>query len=138
MKVYYQLNFIWAFQLGTWGFNSTVRRIQIIPGDTAFYITGHHISTNADFDPGPGVFPLTSNGGEDIYLGKYSLNGNFIWAFSVGSAIQDVGMELQIDANNDPYISGFFAGLNIDFDPGPSLNTLSSLGASDGYFGKIF
>jgi len=129
-------NFIWAFQLGTWGFNSTVRRIQIIPGDTAFYITGHHISTNADFDPGPGVFPLTSNGGEDIYLGKYSLNGNFIWAFSVGSAIQDVGMELQIDANNDPYISGFFAGLNIDFDPGPSLNTLSSLGASDGYLAK--
>lgn len=128
--------FIWAFQLGTWGFNSTVRRIKVLPGDTTFVITGHHISTNADFDPGPGVFTMNSNGAEDIYLAKYSINGNFIWAFGIGGANQDVGMELQIDANNDPYISGSFNGTNIDFDPSPTVNSLSTLGNTDAFLAK--
>lgn len=60
-------NFIWAFQLGTYGFNSSVKRIEMIPGDTTFVICGHHISTNADFDPGSGVFTLNSNGAEDMF-----------------------------------------------------------------------
>lgn len=129
-------NFIWAFQFGTWGVNSSVRRIQIVPNDTTFVITGHHISTNADFDPGPSVFLMNSNGAEDIFLAKYSVNGIFLWAFGVGSAGQDLGMELQLDANNDVYMSGVFSGTNIDFDASPAVNNLSSAGSTDGYLAK--
>ncbi len=129
-------NFIWAIQLASWGANSSVRRIQIIPNDTTFYITGHHISTNADFDPGPGVFLMNSSGAEDCFLGKYSVNGNFVWAFGLGGNGQDLGMELQIDLNNNAYISGLFNGSNIDFDPGPTIQNLSSAGNSDGFLAK--
>ncbi|MBK8685172.1 MAG: hypothetical protein IPN26_09305 [Bacteroidetes bacterium] len=89
----------------------------MIPGDTTFVICGHHISTNADFDPGSGVFTLNSNGAEDMFTGRYSINGNFVWALSVGSSNQDLGMELQLDASNNVYISGSFSGLNTDFNP---------------------
>ena len=38
------------------------------------------------FDPGAGVFNLTSAGGGDIYIQKLDANGNFIWAKKMGGA----------------------------------------------------
>ena len=46
------------------------------------YTTGQFEGT-VDFDPGPGVFNLTSpgSGGEtDIYISKLDAAGNFLWA----------------------------------------------------------
>lgn len=43
------------------------------------YITGGFYST-ADFDPGPGIYNLTSNGYEDAFIAKLDSAGNLIWA----------------------------------------------------------
>lgn len=129
-------NFIWAFHLGSYGSNSSTKRIRMVPGDTTFVICGHHISTNADFDPGPGVFQMNSNGNTDMFTGRYSINGNFIWALGVGGNSQDLGMELRLDSNNNVYVSGSFYGANVDFNPNATTNTLTSNGATDGYIAK--
>jgi gliding motility-associated-like protein len=129
-------NFIWAIQMGTYGLNSSTKRIRMVPGDTTFVICGHHSSTNADFDPGPGVFQMNSNGNVDMFTGRYSINGNFVWALGAGGSAQDLGMELRLDSANNVYVSGSFSGSNVDFNPGAALNTLTSNGASDGYLAK--
>ena len=129
-------NFLWGIQLGTYGLNSSIKSIKMLPNDTSFVVCGHHTSTNADFDPGPGVYTLNSNGGVDVFVGKYSINGNFIWAFGVGGTSQDLGMQLQLDNANNVYVSGSFMGTNVDFDPSPAASPLSSAGMSDGYIAK--
>ncbi len=128
--------FLWAFQLGTYGFNSSVKRIKIVPGDTTFIVCGHHISSNADFDPGPGIFNLNSNGNVDMFTGRYSLNGKFIWAFGVGGTQQDLGMEVRIDSLNNVYVSGSFGGNNLDFDPSTNISLINCNGLVDGYIAK--
>jgi hypothetical protein len=48
------------------------------------YTTGSFIDI-VDFDPGPGVFNLTSSvGNYDIYVSKLDANGNFVWARQMG------------------------------------------------------
>ncbi|MBK8192110.1 MAG: hypothetical protein IPK76_02365 [Lewinellaceae bacterium] len=49
---------------------------------TAGYFTG-----TADFDPGPGIFNLTSPGNEyarNIFISKLDASGNFVWAKTLG------------------------------------------------------
>ncbi|MBU3675645.1 MAG: gliding motility-associated C-terminal domain-containing protein [Chitinophagaceae bacterium] len=129
-------NFMWAFQLGTYSVNSSIKSIKMVPGDTSFIICGHHTSTNADFDPGPGTYTLNSNGGVDMFVGRYSVNGHFMWALGVGGPQQDLGMQVCLDANQNVYVAGSFFGNNVDFNPGPGLNSLTSYGQIDGYLAK--
>ncbi len=54
------------------------------------YTTGTFRGT-ADFDPGPGVFQLTSAGDSDIYVCMFSPTGELRWAQSMGGAYADEG-----------------------------------------------
>ena len=58
------------------------------------YSTGEFMNT-ADFDPGPGVFNLTSAGSWDIYVSKLDSSGIFQWAKRIGSTGDDRGLALQ-------------------------------------------
>ena len=60
------------------------------------YISGYFTST-ADFDPGPGFFNMTSNGGTDIYVAKFDSAGNFIWAKQIGGTLDEDVTELKVD-----------------------------------------
>ena len=51
----------------------------VVDANKAVIVTGAFHNT-VDFDGGPGVFNLTSNGSTDIYITKYDTAGNFIWA----------------------------------------------------------
>jgi hypothetical protein len=83
-----------------------------------------------DIDPGTGIVDLTSNGKKDIFLLKYTLDGNFIGGFSVGGAGDDEGMAVITDSLGDYYLSGYF-NQTVDFDPGQAINNFSSNGGSD-------
>jgi hypothetical protein len=43
------------------------------------YITGY-FSSVVDFDPGPAIYNLTSEGGYDVFVAKYSPDGSLVWA----------------------------------------------------------
>jgi hypothetical protein len=99
------------------------------------YITGF-FSGVADFDPGPGVYNLTSFGAEDIFVTKLDYNGNFIWAKQMGGPGVDYSYSISFDENNNSYLTGFFSGI-ADFNPSISNYNLTSFGLYDVFICKL-
>lgn len=54
------------------------------------YTTGYFKGTS-DFDPGTGVFNLTSAGNTDIFVSKLNALGNFVWTKQIGGTSWDDG-----------------------------------------------
>lgn len=57
-----------------------------------------------------GTTNLVSSGGSDIYIAKFDLNGNAIWAKQAGSADYDVGNSVTVDGNGDILVTGIYSG----------------------------
>ncbi len=129
-------SFVWAFNYGTNGLNTGLMKIAMDPTDTAFVVAGFFRGTNVDFDPGPGVFNLTSNGVEDGILAKYSVNKTFMWAMEYGGPSVDYTTDVKIDSNHSVYATGMFNGTNVDFNPSVAVSAISSAGGRDGFMAK--
>ena len=69
------------------------------------YITGYFSGT-VDFDPSAGVTNLTSAGGYDVYVAKYTPAGALIWAISMGGTGGDQPNNMTVDASGNPTIIG--------------------------------
>jgi hypothetical protein len=92
--------------------NGTITWLKRIGGTTAergwgisvdehenFYVTGFYSGT-ADFDPDAGVFNLTSNGGQDVFVAKYDRTAALQWAFGMGGSADDNGQSIVADSLN--------------------------------------
>ncbi len=99
------------------------------------FVTGYFNAT-ADFDPGPGIYNLTSTGGQDIFIQKLDVNGNFIWARSFGSIADDFGFSVAVDALGNVYTTGTFRD-SADFDPGGGASIFTSAGNYDFFIQKL-
>ena len=117
-------NFVWAKQIGGAGedFGYSIA----VDGSGNVYTTGFFAAT-VDFDPGAGVFNLSSVGGTDIFVLKLDAGGNFVWAKQMEGAGQ--GYSIAVDAAGNVYTTGIFAG-TVDFDPGPGTDNLTYAGGS--------
>ena len=89
-----------------------------------------------DFDPGVGIYNLSSLGAEDLFILKLDMNGNFLWAKSFGSTLTDNISEIILDRFGNIYTTGFFQS-TVDFDPGAGTYTLSSSGSADAFILKL-
>ncbi len=112
-----------------------------VDGSGNVYTTGNFSGT-ADFDPGAGVFNLTS-GRSDILVSKLDSAGNFVWAKSVGGRnnvtfLVAHGNGVAVDGSGNVYTTGFFEG-TADFDPEnvTAGDTLVSAGGSDIFVSKL-
>jgi hypothetical protein len=123
-------NFLWAVRLG--GGNGNLNFSIEVDAVGNVYTVGYFSGT-ADFDPGPAVFNLTSNGQYDVGISKLDANGNFVWAKNVGGTTSDLVYSVVINQNGSICLTGNFAGL-VDFDPGPSVFNLNG----DGVFAECF
>jgi hypothetical protein len=99
------------------------------------YTAGSFAGT-ADFDPGPGVFNLSSVVYSDIFILKLDTSGNYIWAKGFGGSGDDRGFALTTDAQGNVYATSYFAG-TVDFDPQGSVVNKSSNGGNDLYIQKL-
>jgi gliding motility-associated-like protein len=118
-------NFSWAGKVGGAGFEgSVVNLTRDGNGIGNLMLTGMFQET-ADFDPGPNTFNLTSAGEDDIYIARYTDNGNLITAWRAGSAKQDIGRCAFADATGNIYATGWFYQ-TVDFDPGPAVANLTA------------
>lgn len=99
------------------------------------YITGLFLDT-VDFDPGPGVFNLTSNGYADVFIQKLDASGNLLWAKNAGGIYYDLGNALAVDAFGNIYVMGEFAG-TMEFDAGSGISDLITNGSSDIFILKL-
>jgi hypothetical protein len=102
----------------------------------SIYTTGSFKGT-VDFDPGPGIFNLTSAGTTNaIFISKLDSNGNFLWAKAIGGQVSCIGYGIAVDTSGNVYTTGFFWN-TIDFDPGPGTFDLTSAGWSDIFVCKL-
>jgi hypothetical protein len=99
-------------------------------------ITGQYTSS-LDFDPSPGVFVLSPNGGAngDVFLAKYGQDGEFLWANSFGGAVSgtgsyQIGTGVSVDWFDRPVITGRFY-LSPDVDPTDGEFVITSNGSCD-------
>ncbi|MDX5443024.1 MAG: SBBP repeat-containing protein, partial [Hymenobacteraceae bacterium] len=126
-------NFVWAKRIGS----SADEHGRYIKTDTAgnIYLTGYFKGT-VDFDPGAGIFNLTSAGDKDIFIAKLNAAGNFIWAKSMGGSLTDDGYAIAFDATGNILLSGFFQG-TVDFDTGAAMFNVTASGSSDAFICKL-
>jgi hypothetical protein len=76
------------------------------------YTTGYFSGT-VDFGGGP----LTSAGGGDIFIAKYSPTGAHLWSKRFGGGLDDVAYGVTVDANDNVLVTGYFYG-TADFGGG--------------------
>jgi hypothetical protein len=83
-----------------------------------------------------GETTLTTSGGSDIFVAKYTADGNLIWVTRAGGTDSDQGNSLGVDGSGNAYLTGNFRGIAI-FGPGEiSETTLTSAGDSDIFVAK--
>jgi hypothetical protein len=126
-------NLVWAKQMGGTGFD--VGHSIAIDTSGNLYITGVFWGT-ADFDPGAGVFNLSSAGSFDVFISKLDASGNFVWAKQMGGTNDDVGHSIAVDASGNVYTTGYFEGTAY-FDPGAGAFNISSAGGNDIFVYKM-
>jgi ELWxxDGT repeat protein len=127
--------FAWAAALGGTDFSSAS---DIAVGIDGFvYVTGMLYGT-ADFDPGPGVYNLTSAGEGDAFISVLDSTGGLVWSRAVGSTSDDYGSEIYVASDGSIYATGSFTG-TVDFDPTADAFNLTSVksDSSDFFFSKI-
>ncbi len=72
---------------------------------------------SADFDPGPESKMLLSNGSYDVFIVKYTQQGDLIDAVSLGSEEYDHAQQLHAEASGAIYVGGvFFGPMDISLD----------------------
>jgi hypothetical protein len=90
----------------------------------------------ADFDTDTMMSNLTSTGNDDIFIAKYTNNGNLIWCKKMGGTNQDVAVKMAIDVAGNIYITGYFNG-TVDFNPNTGINNLIAVGGRNTFVCKL-
>ncbi|HEX9744981.1 MAG TPA: SBBP repeat-containing protein [bacterium] len=89
--------------------------------DGNVWLSGSFQGANVDLDPTSGVDPVTTVGGgswRDAFLIKLDTDGNYEFGYNWGGGFQDYGQDIIIDSAGNAVVTGSFAGVNVDFDPG--------------------
>lgn len=127
-------NFVWAISLGG------ICNGNSIATDAAgnVYVAGYFRAT-VDFDPGAGVFELTSTGYEDAFIAKFDPNGTLIWAKQFkGNSGWDTGhiYGISVAPNGTIHATGRFIG-TIDFNPNTIVSNLTTTGERDAFVMRL-
>ena len=120
----------WEWAKGFGGINEEYSSSITIDDSNNIYTIGSFNGT-VDFDPGLGIFNLTSIGSWDAYISKFDSSCNLIWVKSIGGIADDcVARSIKNDSDGNIYVIGSYEG-SIDFDSDSTSNfILNSLGGS--------
>lgn len=125
--------FLWARSFGAAN-QDICRAVEVAPNGDVVIIG--NFQNSADFDPGPGVRRLTSNGNSDIFFARLSSTGDLIFANSMGGTTNDNPSGLALDASGNIFLTGTFTSATVDFDPGPGVSTLTKIGTVDAWVAR--
>lgn len=95
-----------------------------IDSEGSAIVVGKFVGT-ADFDPGPGVTPLTSAGYSDCYVAKFSPTGELIWVGQFSSVDNVDPVAVAVNGRDEVIVAGSFSR-EMDADPGPQTFSLGS------------
>lgn len=93
------------------------------------FITGYFESPTVAF----GSYTLTNAGaGANIFIAKYDVNGNVLWAKSAAGTNNDYGHAVSADASGNAFVTGSFSSPTTTFDS----YTLTCAGNADIFIAK--
>jgi hypothetical protein len=140
LKLDASYNFVWAKSFGNVGWDKP--HGLALDNNANVLVTGEFYFT-CDFDPGPGVYNLTSpNNTSDCFIWKLDSAGNFLWARKIGGPgtsspiTGDLGREITTDIFGNVITVGYFDTI-VDFDPGPLSYTIAAKNAQDAFMSKL-
>ena len=120
-------NVIWAKSAGGNNYDYSCNVATDNSGNV--YITGYFRSPSVTF----GSTILTNNGNTDIFLAKYSSDGDVLWAKSAGEDSYEHSYGLTTDTSDNIYITGDFRSTNITFG---TVTLTNSNGGNDIFLAK--
>lgn len=127
-------NFVWAKQIGG-SYNDSPSSISI--SNLGNVYTSGIFNAICDFDPGSGVYPLSSMSSYNAsFISKLDLNGNFVWAKAFTCPDYSATTKTIIDANENLYSCGWFNS-TITFNLTSGNQSLTSVGGSDVFIIKL-
>jgi hypothetical protein len=127
-------NYIWAKRIG--GTDQDFGKSIALDANFNVYTTGYW-SWAADFDPGVGVYNMTTGGSDsDSFISKLDASGNFVYAKQFAGPTQTYGYSIDVDPSGNVYSTGYFGG-TVDFDPGAGIYNLSTTLGGDIYVSKL-
>lgn len=88
-----------------------------------------------DFDTGPGVFALTTAGGNDGFVAKYDPQGALLWAGSIGGPGHDHILTVSVAV--DGIFIGGWSTQNADLDPTTGVSMHDAGSERDGFFARL-
>lgn len=123
-------NFVWVNTVGGSDFDNI---LEIHYDNNSGIYFGGKFEGVSDFDPGTGIFNLTSTAGLNAFVAKIDTSGNFNWAKQIEGADTESTFAISTDTTENIYIGGKFDGTP-DFDPGPGVFNLTASGTYDDLF----
>ncbi|MCG9881115.1 MAG: SBBP repeat-containing protein [Bacteroidia bacterium] len=95
---------IWASYFGA-NNSDNIARISVTPNNDII-ITGNSNSTDFNFNV-PGIHQATLAGSYDVFVAKFTGNGNYVWGTFYGGSLHDQAAGLCTDNNGNSYVSGY-------------------------------
>jgi hypothetical protein len=123
---------LWAVSAGGSGTDQAIGVALDYTG--AVYVTGN-FSLTATFN-GTTPVNLTSNGQSDLFVAKYDMNGDLLWARRAGGSGADYGNKIEADFAGNTYLTGYFASDTLLFY-GTVNDTLFTNGQNDILFARL-
>jgi gliding motility-associated-like protein len=132
-------NLVWVKKFGGI-FDSYVESSAIEIDPSGNIIMSGIFTKTVDFDPGPGIFNITSSAHSQAYMLKLTSNGDLIWAKQFGNSpvvYEGSGIgDIKCDLAGNIYSTGIFNGI-CDFDPGPGTYNIAGIGIQKGFISKL-
>lgn len=125
--------YLWAFDIGSG--NSDNAEAVVVDGDNNIIIAGD-FDGSLDFDSGPGVHSVSSNGDPNPYYLKLTPSGAFVWVTTFGCSGNIANRDVDVDKDNNIVTHGFFTN-DINPEPGNTATVIPTNGAEDAYTAKI-
>ncbi len=120
---------VWADRIGGTAADSVTSLARDASGN--LYIAGGFEGAS-DFDPGPGSQFLTSVGGEDGFVARFTSAGTLTWARRFGGTALDQVADVAVDAAGNVYAVGIFQG-QADLLPAAGGQVVSNGAEPDGF-----
>lgn len=118
---------VWARRMsGTGAFDNAYASGVAVDGQGNVVVAGY-FERSVDFGGGT----LTSAGGADVFVAKFSSSGGHVWSRRFGGSSDDFGEGVTVDGAGDVVVAGYFNGSS-DFGSG----VLTSAGGTDVFLAK--
>lgn len=110
-------DFLWAnsFESGTEAFSV------ITDSQNSVLVTGD-FENSISYDLGNGTQTMNAVGNKDIFAFKFDENGQLIWVNFWGSPNSAVPQCIQVDNQDNVYLSGYASSSTLDMDPGTGVS----------------